>query len=56
MQELHERMKSLQIDHEYEVVPGVAHDRKSFYILLRERPFTGLYQRSLANLPPGTGR
>ena len=50
-QQLHERMKSLHIDHEYEVVPGVGHDRAAFYAYLRERPFTGFYARALTKPP-----
>jgi endo-1,4-beta-xylanase len=46
-QELHERMKSLHIAHEYEVVPGVGHDRQLFYALLRDRPFMGFYRKAL---------
>jgi endo-1,4-beta-xylanase len=53
MQDLHERMKRLKIDHEYEVVPGVAHDRASFYMYLRERPFVGFYRQSLVSAISG---
>jgi endo-1,4-beta-xylanase len=51
-QQLHETMKTLRIDHEYEVVPGVGHDRQLFYALLRERPFTSFFRRALSDTKP----
>jgi endo-1,4-beta-xylanase len=41
-QALHEMLDRLKIPHEYEVVPGVAHNMPLFYDLLGERPF-GFY-------------
>lgn len=38
-QALHEMLERLKIAHEYEVVPGVAHNMPLFYDLLGERPF-----------------
>ncbi len=47
MQKLHEQLKTLKINHEYEVVPGVGHDRQLFYNLLQDRPFSRFYARVL---------
>jgi len=38
-QGLHEFLTQLKIEHEYEVVPGVAHDSRKFYALLGDRAF-----------------
>lgn len=38
-QGLHEFLTQLKIEHEYEVVPGVAHDSRKFYGILGDRAF-----------------
>ena len=45
-QELHDLLDRLQIAHEYEVVPGVAHNGSLFYETLGDRAFA-FYQRTL---------
>jgi alpha-L-fucosidase len=49
-QALHEYLDRLQVEHEYEVVPGVAHDALRFYRELGERAFAR-YQKAFAFLP-----
>ena len=45
--DLHMNLVKLGVAHEYEVVPGVAHDRQRFYDTLGARAFT-IYNRYLA--------
>ena len=50
-QELHDLLTQLGIEHEYEVVPGVAHDSPLYYRQLGSKPFA-FHQKSLG-LPAG---
>jgi enterochelin esterase-like enzyme len=48
-QALHEFLTQLKIEHEYEVVPGVAHDATKFYRTLGERALAR-YQKAWLNI------
>jgi enterochelin esterase-like enzyme len=50
-QALHELLVQLKIEHEYEVVPGVAHNGSLFYDTLGERAFAW-YRKALASQAP----
>jgi len=54
-QALHERLRRLKIDHEYEVVPGVAHNTPPFYEKLGSRNF-GIYAEASAALTAAPSR
>jgi len=51
---LHDLLDELKIEHEYELVPGVAHNGVLFYEKLGERAFA-YYQKALAGRPPIAG-
>jgi len=53
-QALHELLGRLKIDHEYEVVPGVAHSNTLFYETLGDRAF-GFYQRGFSSFSQRRG-
>ena len=53
-QALHELLGELKIEHEFELVPGVAHNGTMFYSKLGDRAFA-YYQRALAGRPPTAG-
>jgi endo-1,4-beta-xylanase len=48
-QGLHEFLTQLKIEHEYEVVPGLAHDSVKFYKIVGEREFTW-YEKALPDV------
>ncbi len=54
-QALHEQLRRLKIDHEYEVVPGVAHNMPLFYEQLGPRAFN-FYAEALTPLTTGRSR
>jgi endo-1,4-beta-xylanase len=54
-QGFHELLNRLRIDHEFEVVPGVDHNRQLFYDRLKDRAFRH-YDRAFAPCVSDTGR
>lgn len=50
----HELLTELKIEHEFELVPGIAHNGVAFYSKLGDRAFA-YYQRALTGRPPTAG-